>query len=238
MDLSPIQPDWIPGNVSFVVDDIEHEAGWTYDENTFDYIHMRHTLHSVRDRIELFNRVYRYAQPPNLTELQDCPLTFYFLVSSHLKPGGWFEIQEFHYIAGCDDNTCDGPYAWRDFIRYLKDGMANLGTDLHAILKASGELEQAGFESIQMKSYKCPVGPWAKKKKLQECGHILRDVILWGVNGLAKKPFREGLGWTNVQIEMFLVDVRKAITLDVNGLPKHHSYYPFHTIYGRKPLSG
>ncbi len=59
MDLSPIQPDWVPKNVSFVVDDIEHAAGWTYDDNTFDYIHVRHIVHSIRDRQELWERIYK-----------------------------------------------------------------------------------------------------------------------------------------------------------------------------------
>jgi hypothetical protein len=58
MDLSPIQPDYVPENVSFVVDDIEHEGGWTYPEAHFDYIHIRHTIHSTRDRLELFKRAY------------------------------------------------------------------------------------------------------------------------------------------------------------------------------------
>lgn len=59
MDLSPIQPDWVPQNVSFVVDDIEHVAGWTYDDNMFDYIHVRHIVHSIRDRKELWERIYK-----------------------------------------------------------------------------------------------------------------------------------------------------------------------------------
>jgi hypothetical protein len=63
MDLSPIQPDWVPDNVMFVVDDIEHEAGWTYPENNFDFIHIRHTLHSIQDRKEMWNRIYKYIIP-------------------------------------------------------------------------------------------------------------------------------------------------------------------------------
>lgn len=155
----------------------------------------------------------------------------------HLKPGGWVEIQEFQYVAACDDDSCDEPYAWRDFCNYLETGMANLGADLHGIRKAPEELRAAGFEDIRVKSRKCPVGPWAKKKRLQECGHVLRDVIMWGLNGIARKPFRDGLNWTNLQIEMFLVDVRKHITAEKNGLPKFHSYFPFQSICGRKPLN-
>jgi hypothetical protein len=160
-------------------------------------------------------------------------LIFFF---RHLKPGGYVEVQEFQYVAACDDDSCSGPYAWRDFINYLEQGMANLGADLHGITSVEGELEEAGFEGLWRKSFKCPVGPWAKKQRLQECGHVLRDVIMWGLNGLAKRPFRDGLGWTPIQIEMFLVEVRKSISEEVNGLPKFHSYYPYHCIYARKPL--
>jgi hypothetical protein len=114
--------------------------------------------------------------------------------------------------------------------------MRNLGSDLHGIRHVESELTEAGFQDLRIKSFKCPVGPWAKKQRLQECGHVLRDVIMWGLNGLSRRPFRDGLGWTNLQIEMFLVDVRKSISEEVNGIPKHHTYYPFQSISGRRPL--
>ncbi|KAI5813721.1 S-adenosyl-L-methionine-dependent methyltransferase [Pyronema omphalodes] len=38
IDLSPIQPSWIPSNCTFEIDDIE--ATWTMAPGTFDYIHM------------------------------------------------------------------------------------------------------------------------------------------------------------------------------------------------------
>jgi hypothetical protein len=59
MDLSPIQPAWVPENCIFVVDDIEHEAGWTYPEEKFDFIHLRHVTHSIRNRKEMWDRIYK-----------------------------------------------------------------------------------------------------------------------------------------------------------------------------------
>lgn len=230
MDLSPIQPDWVPENVLFVVDDIEHEGGWTYPENKFDYIHIRHTLHSVRNPEELWERIYKYESlSVSLPSLADPYLR-------HLKPGGYVEIQEFLYVAACDDKSCDGPYAWRDFLHYLRDGLEALGSNLYSILNVEKELGAAGFESVRSRSLKCPAGPWPKKRRLQECGHVLRDVIMWGLVGLARRPFRDGLNWTSVQIEMFLVEVRKSLSEEVNGLPKFHSYFPYYSVYGRKPL--
>lgn len=155
----------------------------------------------------------------------------------HLKPGGYVEVQEFHYIAACDDTSCSGPYAFRDFLHYLRDGMAALGTDMHGIVHVEDELNAAGFQDVKSTSLKSPVGPWAAKPRLKECGLLLRDVVMWGLIGLSRRPFRDGLGWTTVQIEMFLVEVRKSLSEQVNGVPKYHSYFPFHTLYGRKPLS-
>lgn len=59
LDLSPIQPDYVPPNAQFVVDDVEHENGWDYPENHFDYIHIRHALYSIKDPQGLIERAYR-----------------------------------------------------------------------------------------------------------------------------------------------------------------------------------
>lgn len=57
LDLSPIQPAWVPPNVEFVVDDITQE--WTYPDNSIDFIHMR-TLHgSIRDWPGLLAMAFR-----------------------------------------------------------------------------------------------------------------------------------------------------------------------------------
>ena len=57
IDLSPIQPAWIPPNLKFIVDDLEDE--WTYPPNHFDYVHIRHTLHSVRNPPALMERALK-----------------------------------------------------------------------------------------------------------------------------------------------------------------------------------
>lgn len=59
LDLSPIQPDYVPPNVQFLVDDVEHENGWDYPENHFDFIHIRHTLYAIQDPKALIERAYR-----------------------------------------------------------------------------------------------------------------------------------------------------------------------------------
>ena len=55
IDLSPIQPNFVPENVHFFVDDFEED--WIDPENKYDFIHVRHVMHSVRDRDALYRRI-------------------------------------------------------------------------------------------------------------------------------------------------------------------------------------
>lgn len=52
IDLSPIQPDWVPVNVHFLVDDAE--SPWVYPKDHFDYIHTRHTVMAIKDWPKLY----------------------------------------------------------------------------------------------------------------------------------------------------------------------------------------
>ena len=57
IDLSPIQPTFVPENVFFAVDDIEDD--WVYEEGSINYIHVRHTLFSIADREMLLQRAFK-----------------------------------------------------------------------------------------------------------------------------------------------------------------------------------
>ncbi|KAK4238335.1 Phosphoethanolamine N-methyltransferase [Achaetomium macrosporum] len=208
IDLSPIQPNFVPENVHFFVDDFEEE--WVDPENKYDYIHLRHTLHSVRDPQLLLERVLR-----------------------HLKPGGYFECAELHYSPQCDDDTLNPstPYALRDWMNYVVAGMRVLGSDSHAILSLPEQMKAAGFTDVQRTTHKCPIGVWARDKRLRFCGLFLRTALMDGLRGTSRRPLL-ALGWTQLQIEMFLVEVRKAL-MD-GGV---HSYLTLHVVHGRKPLS-
>lgn len=61
IDLSPIQPSYVPENVEFFVDDFEEE--WLDPKNKYDLIHIRQALHSVRDPKLLAERAFRLVSP-------------------------------------------------------------------------------------------------------------------------------------------------------------------------------
>lgn len=198
----------MPENVHFFVDDFEED--WPDPESAFDFIHMRHTTHSARDRAALLARVH-----------------------AHLKPGGHLEVQELHYRAHCDDGSVTEatPYAFRDFLSFMDEGLRALGGDLNAVVGLPAEMAAAGFEDVRAVVHKCPLGVWPRDGRLRLCGMFLRTAIMDGLRGLSGRPLGMGLGWTPLQIEMFLVEVRKAV-MDA----RYHTYFPLHVVYGRKPL--
>lgn len=51
LDLSPIQPVWVPPNVEFVVEDVEEDQ-WIHG-NDFDYIHFRATACVLKNPIQV-----------------------------------------------------------------------------------------------------------------------------------------------------------------------------------------
>jgi trans-aconitate methyltransferase len=87
VDLSPIQPKWVPPNCEFYVDDIESE--WTYSRaEHFDYIHGRALCGSIADWPKLFTQSL-----------------------ANLRLGGWLEVQEFYSEIYEDDGGIDNAPA-------------------------------------------------------------------------------------------------------------------------------
>jgi len=105
------------------------------------------------------------------------------------------------------------------------------GAHVYAVRTLPEELKAAGFEDVHATTHKCPIGLWPRDKRLRLCGLFLRTAIMDGLRGISRRPLM-ALGWTQLQIEIYLVDVRKAL-MDSDM----HVYFPFSVVYGRKPLS-
>ena len=125
------------------------------------------------------------------------------------------------------------PYHFEEFMRLCGQGLAALGSDLNSVTTIKGRMEAAGFINITEEVFKCPVGIWPKDKRLKLVGLYWRTAIMDGLPGLSYRPFGKGLGWSPEAIEVFLVRVRKSL-MDTTK----HTYFPFHVIYGQKPVHG
>lgn len=95
-------------------------------------------------------------------------------------------------------------------------------------------MRAAGMADVVESRHKLPIGRWPRDRRQREKGiWFLRMVIMEGLGAICKRAFCQGLGWTQVQVEMFLVEVRRS--LNDAGV---HAYFPFTVVYGRKPLDG
>lgn len=68
IDLSPIQPNFVPPNLKFYVDDAED--GWIVGEK-LDLIHARMMVGSFLNWPQFFARAYEQLNPGGYVELQD-----------------------------------------------------------------------------------------------------------------------------------------------------------------------
>ncbi|KAK0663248.1 Secondary metabolism regulator LAE1 [Lasiodiplodia hormozganensis] len=205
IDLSPIQTEWVPANLKFMVDDAEDE--WLHPRNTFDYIHTRHTVQGFRNWPKLFERALR-----------------------HLKPGGWMECQEIDHMPMSNDGTLADDDAMLKYWQMVTDGLSNVGVPFRSAPILKRYMEEAGFVNVTERIFYTPIGPWPKNRHLREVGLYWRAVLMEGLEAIALGPMTRGLGWTKEEIAVFLAAVRKAYTE-----PSTHSFMPFYIIHGQKP---
>jgi len=103
--------------------------------------------------------------------------------------------------------------------------------DPHAVTSLAAGLRAAGFADVAQTTHRCPLGPWPRDRRLRYAGLFMRTSLLDGLPGLARRPLVAGLGWSELQLQMFLLEVRKAIADDTV-----HAYFPLHVVHARKPL--
>ncbi|KAF6810385.1 methyltransferase domain-containing protein [Colletotrichum sojae] len=181
-DLSPIQPQYVPSNCRFEIDDAEDE--WLYTER-FDYVHGRHLTTSIFDFPRLLGQVHE-----------------------HLRPGGWVEFQETVIDFRAVDGTLEGT-ALRRWNDSLLEGMRRAGRDGRAALGLAGRMRAAGFRGVEERRFAVPATPWARGRRQKVLGAMQMTNNLEGVQGITMKIFTQVLGWSREEAELLLVDVRK-----------------------------
>lgn len=146
VDISPMQPTWVPPNVMFEIDDITKP--WARTKGSMDFVHIRNMVGSIRDWKALF------------AEALD-----------HLKPGGRIEVTDIRTRFECVDGTFvergKSCKEWEEAFHEIAKGM---GVDFDPTPKVPGWLKEVGFENVHLESRIIPVGPWPRDKKLKVLG--------------------------------------------------------------------
>ncbi|RDW74823.1 hypothetical protein BP6252_05965 [Coleophoma cylindrospora] len=185
VDLSPIQPSFIPPNLVFQVDDVEEP--WTYSSK-FDFIYCRAMTGSIVDWPRLFKRSF-----------------------DNLADGGFFEITDIAFPIMTDDDSFPPDSALKKWSDLVVQGFATIGRDLVSAVNNKALVTEAGFSNVKEYRYKWPLNRWPKDPAAKELGMWAHENLSGGIEGISLAIFTRVLGWSREEMDVFLVDVRKEL---------------------------
>ncbi|ERT01406.1 hypothetical protein HMPREF1624_02652 [Sporothrix schenckii ATCC 58251] len=194
-DLSPIQPEYVPPNLRFEVDDVEDD--WVYS-HPFDFVHGRYILPSLRNPRATLQRIF-----------------------DHLRPGGHVEIMETLMVIEAIDASLQNTVLPR-WHQLILDGVRKLGRgDPMAPLHTKQWLGEIGFVNVTEKKFAVPANGWARGDEQKIRGHLMMTNLLEAARGITMSICMKVWGWSQEEVELFLVDVRAALKDRA-----HHGYVP------------
>ncbi|KAF4815446.1 Secondary metabolism regulator laeA [Colletotrichum tropicale] len=207
VDVSPIQPKWVPTNCKFQIDDIEQP--WTWPDNHFDFIHIRNLEGCISNWTDLYKQAFE-----------------------SMAPGGYIEVKEHDIELRSQTQELDDGHAFKSFSRNLLEACGRLGKvglqcRNHGIAKS---LKAAGFVDIVERKWPIPVGAWANDLVLKQVGSGALEFLDKSVEGFGIFLLKEVMGWEMAEILVLSSEFRKA-------LKKFRSQpvFDLHIVYARKP---
>ena len=211
IDLSAIQPEMVPENVTFEVQDC-CDPDWLRSPGEIDFIHSRFMAGSIQSWKQLLKTS-----------------------RSHLRPGeGWLELHELHPTPQCDDGTMPKDWGFKEWEEKL-DVASRKKDPFPRNIRVAHLLEQwmreCDFVDIAHKDFKIPLGPWPKDARLKRIGAEMCSNWASGLQGFTYKLFgEEGLGMSQNEIELELVHVRNSL-----AMKEVHAYVRYYVVFGRRP---
>ena len=220
-DLSPIQPEWVPANCNFLVEDVEQD--WSFSPDApFDFIHGRSMCGSVADFDALYRKCY-----------------------DNLKPGAWLEAQEYEAwlqkIGDPEGKTIPNINKWQGGV---DEASTKLGRRFNLATQLKQKLINAGFVNVHDDVYpvcheysiknlgsfcQVPLGTWPKDKKLKALGMYQKEHMILAVEAFTLALFTRVLNWSFEECQILIAETKNEIRTE-NLLISY-----FHFIYGQKP---
>ncbi|KJK64015.1 Methyltransferase domain protein [Aspergillus parasiticus SU-1] len=184
-DISPIQPQWVPPNVKFYIDDVERD--WVEGQK-YDLIHCRYMAGSIKDWPRLIRQSFR-----------------------HLRPGGYLELQESINTLYSEDDSLPPDCDTVRMMDALKEGCLRIGQTMDPAPNMHDWVEDAGFTIVDERKFKLPLGNWPKDKRLKECGSFNRVNFVEGVDAFTASILPDILGWRKEEVMVLNAAVRREV---------------------------
>ncbi len=183
IDLSAIQPDAVPHNVYFEIDDAEEE--WTYGQS-FDLVHMRDLSGSFRSWPTIYGECWR-----------------------HLKPGGFLEVIDFDH----SDTARPIPNSYLAiFLGAIREAAERSGRHWGVSHLRHGVLEAAGFVDVRRTTMSIPIGTRSADPSQRTLGKLWLICYLEGLEGNSLRLLTRDLGWTADDVRDLCQKVRHELS--------------------------
>ncbi|PWW76808.1 S-adenosyl-L-methionine-dependent methyltransferase [Tuber magnatum] len=205
-DLSPIQPSWVPPNVSFQIDDAE--SVWTFSRDSFDLIHIRHLNGGIKDWGKLIGQAF-----------------------TALKPGGWIDIAEYEFILKSDDGTLSPESNLAKYYRLVNEAADKLGQEFKIASSLDRFILDAGFDKVHHEETKIPLGTWPAEKKQKEMGAFLLLTTENAFEAFGMALLTRSLGMGIPEVEELITAAKRE-----SRSKKTHTYSSQHLYYAQKPF--
>lgn len=177
-DLSPIQPQTVPENVQFLIDDAE-SPDWAVPLDHYDFIHTRVMLGSF---VEFKNIIAQGFK--------------------HTKPGGYMESHEVMLTPYSDDGTMPDDWPYKEWSTLMHDASMIADRPLRIARHVKKWYIEAGFSDVHELIFRIPIGSWAHGSDLKELGKSWAQNLLLGLRGFSLAYCSRYLNWSPEQIEV------------------------------------
>jgi len=207
-DVSPMQPPFVPPNVQFLVDNAEDE--WTWPDNTFDYIHFRALMGSIKDWDRLYKQAYR------------C-----------LKPGGWIEHHDNVVQWTSDANPIPEESACGQYHKVIWKAGELMGQTFKILeddIPGNG-MTRAGFINMNTRDFKAYYGNWPTERKAKAIGQCSKLTLEQDPEGWVLYLWNFVLGWSHDEIRVYLAHVLRQL-----NNPQTQAYINHKVWWAQKPV--
>jgi len=130
----------------------------------------------------------------------------------------------------CDDGTMPSDWPFKEWSDTMHEASVRAGRPLKIANKMKRWYIEAGFVDVQEKIIKIPINSWPRDRHLKSLGSHWAEDILAGLQAFSLALFSRIFMWNKTEIEVYLVNVRKAITNT-----RVHAYNKYYVVWGRKP---
>ncbi|KAH9205489.1 S-adenosyl-L-methionine-dependent methyltransferase [Leptodontidium sp. 2 PMI_412] len=196
-DLSPIQPEFIPSNCSFEIDDMDDD--WIYSQ-PFSYIHGRLLVFCFTDAMSIFRKAF-----------------------DALEPGGWFEMQDTCAPLGSIDGTLEGTPLLETYNLIAKTFLEKRGVDVTVASRFKSMMEEVGFVDVKEVKIEWPIGTWAKSSYHKRIGAWYQRDLKMATEGIMMGLFTRMLGWKKEEVDELLVKV--LADMDDKNIHSYQPFY-------------